>query len=460
MFDDATNVAPAEAVPPAPVMEPAMVQSTPPAVATSSTKAISNLQQAIAIGVVSNPEYSAVANNRRATDEELTQAKALYLPSIDSRLDGGWERSNNPSTRGDLDGKDTETHSKYDGSLTLTQMLFDGGETHYENERQRHRVRSAAHRVKETAEFVGLDITESYLDVLRQRELLNIARENVAQHDEILRMITDGAEAGRSTDADVEQARARLASANALIANNEESLRIAEAAYRREVGEFPGALEKPLAPTGTLSSNVDDQVKMTLAQSPTLDIREADVNVTEAEWKATHSAFYPQVDLQVNGRKANDLGGVEGNDTSTSALMVMNWNLYRGGGDVARTREAVYRQAQAKDERNNTARQVEDNVRQTWARMISAEERAKQFELQAEANAVIVKAYLDQFNLDRRTLLDVLDAQNEWFVSRSNAISSRYLQTFAVYRLLALKGGLLPNFSVPYPSEVVLNDKK
>ena len=73
---------------------------------------------------------------------------------------------------------------------------------------------------------------------------------------------------------------------------------------------------------------------------------------------------------------------------------------------------------------------------------------------QASANEEVVGAYRDQFDLDRRTLLDVLDAQNELFVSRSNTINNEVVEMFAIYRLLALKGELLPTLNVAYQDEV------
>ena len=88
--------------------------------------------------------------------------------------------------------------------------------------------------------------------------------------------------------------------------------------------------------------------------------------------------------------------------------------------------------------------------------MVSAGERASQFSAQADANKEVVKAYLDQFSLNRRTLLDVLDSQNELFVSQSNTVNSEFLEMFAVYRLLALKGRLLPTIGVEYPRESVI----
>ncbi len=411
-----------------------------------------SLKDAVATGVSTNPEYGVVAASRRATDEELEQGRALFKPSLDMRADAGFEHSDDPSTRAGR-GSDTENLWRYDTSLTLTQMLFDGWESKYEVERQKARVASSANRVRETAELVGLSIVEAYLEVMRQRQLLMISRQNVADHIAILDQIQDGVDGGRSTQADMEQAKARLAQAKATEASTQEALRVAEANYIREVGDQPGQLSMPSIPYDVLSEAVDSEVEQTLAYSPTLDIFESDIEVAYAEAHQTRSTFYPQVDFQVNGRNGHDLNGVHDRDTSASALVVVNWNLYRGGADMARSREFLHRHQQSKEARAEAARQVENDVRQTWASMVSAGERARQFAAQADANTEVVKSYKDQFSLDRRTLLDVLDAQNELFVSRSNTINSEFLEMFAVYRLLALKGALLPTLEVAYPRE-------
>ncbi len=431
--------------------EPPPPAPEPVAMPAMTGQGLSDLTNAVRNGVNTHPRYGIVANSRRATDEELRQAKALYLPSIDARADYGWEYTKDQSTKGE--SNDDIDLMRYDTSLTLTQMLFDGFRTKYENARQQARVESSSHRVRETSEFLGLDIVESYLDVIRQRQLLGIARENINQHVDIVRQIQDGASAGRSTQADVEQANARLAAARAQEASVLQSLREAEANYLRNVGEAPGDLQMPGLPGNALAANVDEEVRQTLASSPTLDIYDADIDVAAAEKEGTKSTFYPELDFQLNGRQAEDIGGVEGRNRSASALMVAKWNLFRGGADQARSREFVYRHAQAQEEKSNATRAVENDVRQTWAQMVASGERSKQFEAQATANEQVVSAYMDQFELDRRTLLDVLDAQNEWFVSRSNMINNEILQMFAVYRLLALKGQLLPSLSVAYPVE-------
>ncbi len=415
------------------------------------------LEQAVSRGVISHPEYGVVANNRMATQEELEQGEGLKRPSIDLRAAGGRDWNDNSNTR--ARGESSDARNIYDYSATLTQMLFDGWNTGGEVQRQKDRVKSAAYRVEETAQFLGLSVVEAYLEVMRQRDLLQIAKDNVREHVSMLEEISNGAQAGRSTQADVAQAESRVANARANEAAVRETLRIAESQFIRAAGEKPDILVMPKVPTESLQQSVDQAVEVAMTSTPTLGIFEADADVAWSEYKKTGSAFYPKVDFQLQARQTNDLAGIESVDKNASAQVIANWNIYRGMIDTHARREAIYRHAQAKERRAQEARKIEDDLRQTWASMVAAGERAKEFNAQADANAKVVQGYKDQFELDRRTLLDVLDSQNELFVSRSNAVNAQYLEILAVYRVLALQGKLLPALGVPSPRESSLEPK-
>ncbi len=405
-----------------------------------------SLTDAVSKGVLKSPEYAVVANNTLATKEELAQAKSLWAPSVDFLGQTGWEHTNSPF----ISDKDLWRNS---ASLSLTQLLFDGYGTQSEIKRQKYRVESAANRTGEVAEFVGLDIVQAYLEVLRQRDLLAIARANVEDHNKILGTIQTGANAGTVTEGDVSQADARLALARATVSSTEEALRNAESLFIQKVGDTPGDMAFPAIPRDKLPATVDDAVRQAVTQSPTLAVFESDVKVAKAEYEGSGSTLYPRVEIQANASLGHDLDGIEGHDDRESVLGVMRWNLYRGGADNERQREFMYRHAQTKERRSQAARQVEKDMRDTWAGMISSSERAAQFLGQAAANEKVVNVYLDQFSLDRRTLLDVLDSQNELFVSRSSHINALYTEMFAVYRVLALKGELLGSMGIPRPRE-------
>jgi adhesin transport system outer membrane protein len=406
------------------------------------------LQDAVAKGMIRNPEYGVVANNELATNEELNQAKALWKPSIDAVGESGWERTDIPNFG--IANRDL-WHNR--AAVSLDQLLFDGFGTQSENERQKYRTQSAANRVGEVAEFVSLDIVQAYLEVLRQRDLLAIARANVDDHLRILDTIQTGANAGTVTAGDVAQAKARLSRARATVTATEEALRHGESLFIQKVGEMPADMEFPNIPRDKLDPTVDDAVRMAEVNSPTLAVFDADLKVAHAEFEGSGSTMYPKLEIQAQASEGHDINGIKGRNDVDTALGVLHWNLYRGGGDEAREREYMYREAQAKERRAQAARQVEKDVRDTWAGMISASENAKEYLDQANANEKVVGVYLDQFALDRRTLLDVLDSQNELFVSRSNHVNALYTEMFAIFRVLALEGGLLQTLGVPRPRE-------
>lgn len=426
-------------------------------ISTSSAFAIGEdkdltLNEAIAKGVVTNPEYAIVANDRRAVDNELKQAKALWKPSVDFVGESGFENTDTVLVN-------NKNLWRNRASVTIVQDVWDGGkfsENSGEIKRQKARVESTAHRVDETAEFVALDITEAFLEVLRQRDLLSIARANVQDHLKIMQTIRDGAETGAVTDGDVAQAEARVASARAVEASIRQDLREAEASFIKSVGEMPANLIFPEVPRDALPANVEDVVKFAITNSPTLAVFEADIDVAKNEYFKTSSPLYPKITIEANAAYGNDLNGYEGSERRASALGVIRWNLFRGGADRARQQEFIYRHAMAKERRASAARQVEKDVRDTWAGMVAASERAARFLEQANANEKVVNVYLDQFSLSRRTLLDVLDSQNELFVSRSSHVNSLYTEIFGIYRLLALEGKLLETVGVETPVEASL----
>lgn len=410
------------------------------------------LQQAVTHGITQNPEYGTAAQDTYAAKEVLFQAKGLNLPSIDLGTELGPEYTDSPFV-----DKQYLMHSR--ASLTLSQLLFDGLGTKSQIDKQKSRLESAVNHAGEVAENAGMDTVEAYLNVLRQRELLNTSRNNVQEHLKILDMIEAGAKAGTVTQGDVAQVQARTAQARATVASAEENLRRAESAFALKTGEMPGELGLPEVPSGKLADNVEDAVHLALTYNPTLAVATSDIKSFEADELGAKSLIYPRVDLQANMSVGDNLSGVPGNEQRRSVMTVLKWNLYRGGADRARARETLYRTASAKQRRLVTMRQVEKQTRDTWAAMLAAADRTRQYQDQAKANEKVVSVYLDQFTINRRSLLDVLDAQNELFISRSNALNSAFAEKFAVYQLLALEGRLLNTLGIAKPREAMLQQK-
>ncbi len=409
------------------------------------------LQEAVSTGILKNPEYGVAAQDSLAAKQVLLQAKGLNLPNVNLQAETGPEFTNYLG----IPNKDQNMwHSR--GALSLTQLLFDGWGTWSQIAGQKAKVESATQHAGEVAEFAGLDTVEAFMNVLRQRQLLDIARSNVDAHLKILDMIEAGAKAGTVTQGDVAQIKARLAQARANVASAEENLRQSESLYAQKTGDMPGNLAEPIIPRDKLPKTVDEAVQQSLLHNPTLTVTKSDIKSAETDQVGAASLLFPRVDIEANSSVGDNVSGIPGNNQSRTVLAVAKWNLYHGGADTARMHETLYRTASAKERSSQAARQVEKETRDTWAGMISASDRTKDYAEQVTANEKVVEVYLDQFNMSRRTLLDVLDAQNELFISRSNNLDAIYADRFAVFRILALQGRLLETLGVPKPREARL----
>ena len=216
------------------------------------------LEETIRAALATNPEVGVVAADREAIEQELRQARAEYLPSIDVRGAAGPEYTDSPITRNRNDGDDgSTTLLRLESQLTLTQMLFDGFATQSEVQRQIARIDSASHRVQEAVEFIALDAVEAHLEVLRNQALVELARENIEQHQRILGQVRQLAGQGAGSIADLRQAESRLADAQNALAVALGNLRDAEALYLAVVGAPAERLEEGVAPVAALPESPD-----------------------------------------------------------------------------------------------------------------------------------------------------------------------------------------------------------
>jgi outer membrane protein, adhesin transport system len=420
------------------------------ALALSAPAYAESLTEAVQTTVSTHPLVSEVSNDRLAIDQELEQAHGLFRPQVDFRGDAGLGVSNrwgNGGTRVD----DGDILPNAAAQLSLQQMLFDGFNAQAEEEKQKNRINSAANRVKETGELVGLRTTETYLNTLRARQLLEIADVNLKEHRTLLRDIERRARGGAGNKADVEQAKARVAQAEAARMQVEADLRSAEARYNSLVGKFPGDLSRPNIPMEYMPATEPAAVAAALADSPTVGVRAADVDVAGSELKQTKSSFYPTLDLEGSASRQKDLGGVKTTKDEAGLGVVMRWNLYRGGADTAREKEFQWRQAEAQSRLDAARREAEEDMRTSWAARDAARLRAERFAEQVNANEKVLVAYKKQFDAGERTLLDVLDAQNELFLSKSNMLTAYYTALFGDFTVLSNRGALLTSLNVTLP---------
>ncbi len=415
------------------------------------------LEDSVRAALQSHPQVGVVNADRRAIDQEVRQARALYLPSLDLRAAAGPEYTNSGGTRNRTTrSQGGDAHAsllREEAQLTLTQMLFDGFATRSEVERQLARLDSAAYRVNETAEFTALDAIEAHLDILRNQQLVELAQENLDQHQSILGRLRQGAQGGGQSIADVRQTEARLAAARNTLASAIGNLRDAEARYMQVVGSPADDLVEHAPPVQALPESPEVAADLASHHSPTVMIANADIGVAKAELRGSRAGFYPRLDLEMGAGANNNIDGIKGSAVDAQALLVMRYNLFRGGGDVAREREAFARIDEAQAALRKARIDAEQEARVSYNALLTAQARKDALRAQTDANQATRSAYVEQFDLGSRSLLDVLDAENELYLARANFATADYTERFAVYRVLAVTGALLDTLDIDRPME-------
>ena len=436
-----------------PVVAKQPVKKEPVAIADGYT-----IQDAIKKALKTNPDVLIQVNERRARNEEVERAKAGYLPTLDLNAGIGSERSRNASTR--AQGNDYRTLTRQESSISARQMLFDGFATKSEVERQKARVSSIAYSLQGVAENTALSAAEAFLNLLRSDTLLKLAQDNLDAHQRTYDQIKIRSDAGVGRRADLEQISGRLALAKSNLVAAQSNYDDSLTSYIKVIGEAPsGTPIKPAKLIEGIPANKDEAIQMALDKHPTLKSAVADVEAAMAQHRASRNTFYPRFDLELSSSWNKDLDGQLGTNNDSQAMVRMRYNLLNGGGDAARKRQTAHLIDEAREVRNRTYREVIETMRLSWNAYSATEQQLIYLDEHVKATRRTRDAYQKQFNIGQRTLLDLLNAENELFQARQSYVGADFDNILARYRILNAEGVLLERLNISLPDEAKLEQQ-
>jgi adhesin transport system outer membrane protein len=415
------------------------------------------LREVIQHTLQTSPDILMTTQNRRAVDQQLKQAQAGYWPQIDITAGYGRENSDNSTTRSKTGGDLTLTRQEL--GLSLSQLLFDGFSVTHRVAQQHHLIESAAYQVKENSENIAILTAEVYLEILRRREIVELNKDNVVIHQKILDQIRSLVEGGVGRQADLQQSVSRLALAKSSLVNARGQLRNTEINYRRITGELPTQLVVPqLAPIeAALPVSAESALEIALANHSSLQMTQADLLAAQAAEQQAKSALMPSLHLELHATKGENLDGVEGDNDDLSAMLKMRYNLFRGGADQARIQESAERTGMAQEAIRRAHRVIEEETLLSWNSLLTIRARLDYLKRHLESTEEVLQSYKEQFKLGQRTLLDVLDSENELFSARASFVSARYAEMLSVLKVLESIGLLLKTLDITPPAETQIN---
>jgi len=426
---------------------------------TSGAQATS-LQEAVNKAVAAIPAIGSAEARRQSTEERVRVERGALFPVVNLRGETGAQYSDSPSTRGRAsrgnDDGDT-TLWRNEARIVVNQLLYDGGTTFNLVDEAQGNLVAATFRVDDAKRSVALQAIAAYIDVLRNREFVAIAENNIEAHERLLDNVRRLVDSGRASDSDVTQAESRLALAEANLENRKGELRDAETRYFRSIGEAPGDLDPVAVSTSPGDIDIEGQVQQAVRLNPELAVARALIDARQSAYDATQGLFRPRLELELSASEGKNLDGVRGRDTDYRALLILTWNLYRGGSDSARRREAQAALTAVKFDEADTLRFVRERVEASYKSFEKNIARQVPLQRRVEENTNLIDAYARQFELGQRTLLDLLDVQNELFVSRAELADAQHSGRFDYFDLLAASGELSALFGIPNTTQVTVD---
>lgn len=425
---------------------------------TTLTPAVSHaetIQDAVKQMIETNPDVRAAAHNRLARDEEVKQAKAGYFPTLDFDAGAGKDYVDQPF-HDDLDPQVVRIGAR--------QNIFAGLSTMNEVDRQKARVNSEAYIVQSTADNTALKTTTTYLDVLKNEALVNLANENLTLHQRIADQIKLRSESGVDRRADMDQIQSRLNLAQSNVIVTEQNLLDAQTSYHALVGHMPAHLSRPEISEGLLPATLEEAEQKALANHPQLKSAKADLEARRKQEEVAKSPFMPLVDLEVDKTYAKDTNTLtqpvnQEKQEDLRVFLHLRYNLFNGWKDEARKTETLHLSDEAREIKNHTHRQVVESIRLSWRAHEAAKKKTSYLQQRLQFAKATAAAYTKQWNIGQRTLLDVLDAEAERIDAARQLVTAEFEGITAYYRIMNGTGKLIAALHLQGPKEGAVEEE-
>ena len=413
--------------------------------APSSTDAIRAAAQKAISG---SPELTARLNALRASTSAVDAVRGGLYPRVDIEASAG--QTNDRITTRNPEG---QSLSRNGVALSLTQLLWDANVVRSDIERLGHDRLVRWFELLDATETTVLEAARAHHDVMRQRALVALAEDNYVQHRYAATQIGSRVRAGVGRGVDLEQANARLALAESNLSTESANLHDVTARYLRIVGELPPQrVGRSSESAAGLPASAGEAVTLAVQASPAISAGIENLRAARAAAQGRAGvAWQPRVEARLRTGSGRNFDGVPDQKRDTSAEVTLNWNLYNGGSDQARIRQAADLVNQAADLRDKACR----DTRQVAAIAFNDTHKLSEQLLALDRNVLAIEkareAYRQQFDIGQRSLLDLLNAENDLYTAKrayANAEADLMLaqaRTLAATQRLSTQLGLTRN---------------
>ena len=411
-------------------------------VPSSADAKATSLYQSVDQALKYSPQLQALNHNHEAIAHDLKQSRARYFPSIDLELGYGLEQYSDSTTRNKgANPDDNDLDPRQDVALTLTQPVYDGGEINQQVSIQKALLGAATFGIQEATQAIILDTIRAHLGVYMQQKLVALAEKDLNIHQDILQALSEKEQAGAGNIADVYQTQARLAKAQSSLLINKGDFSRAISNYERVVGSEPGELSFAGLP-GRMPKSLEEALTWSEQKNSGLFAMKARLMEAEARADLTRTNYKPKINIELSSRYNDQLEGDTSWQNSNYAMLVLRWNLFRGGQDKEAVKAALSREYESRSNLTYKRIELREATSAAWTTYLSLQGQKKAHQDAVAFSKKTFGAYLKQFKVSRRSLIDVLNAEKEYFQSARQLVSASVNEIIVAHRILMLGGEL------------------
>ncbi|MEO1937341.1 MAG: TolC family protein [Sulfurimonas sp.] len=394
------------------------------------------LQETLNEVIQTHPQIKERLQNYKAFQKDITISKSEYYPKIDLSVSAGREKYT-------LQNK--EYFNIYENSLRYTQNLFNGLGTTYRLKEQELRQTAAAYSYVEKVNNISLTSATAYIEVLKNRALIETAQENVDIDKKILSKVKKLYKFGLTTLSEVNKIESSLALAQSNLVVQQNALLSAQ--YNLE--KLLGKSVKPFELEDTKDLNIDlpktkkESFEFALKHNPSLLIAHYNLNLAKALKKENQSLYYPKVDIDISQSLNNNSSATERGYDRFRAMAYFSYNLFNGFADKATVEKNEIQIFQEVQNMQNVQREIKKNLDLAWASHTKLQEQRLYLKEYKDFSKKTLKLYAKEYDLGRRSLLDLLSSQNDFIRAKAQLVINRYDILTAKFQILDVMS-LLP----------------
>ena len=397
------------------------------------------LKQLVEKVISSNPEVQAKYHAYVGAGYEQDVVEGNYLPKVDIQ-----STYRNQSGIDNPRGTNGTNIPRFNNELVLRQMIFDGFATPNEVNRLGHAKRVRYYELQSAMQDSSLEFMRGYMDTLRYRQLTEFAKSNYVAHKQLFDKINERVTAGVARRVDLEQATGRLALAEANLLTEATNLHDVTARVQRLLGELPPeTLEQPDFYKAGAEATAADALRVAYLKNPNILATSEDIQATKDEVKTKEAKYLPRLDLQARKNLGTSSDGRNSTNAADVLELTMNFNLFNGFSDKAAVSQTIEKMNVANDMRDKACIDTRQLVNIAYNDINQLKEQLTYRDTHQKSIESAREAYRKQFDIGQRTLLDLLDTENEYFQARRAYTNTDYDIQTAYARLYATQGELL-----------------